>query len=282
MRYDRKALVRGTVEHYIDATLYDFEYRRRRSDIRFYRRLAHRIGGPILELGCGTGRLALPLARDGHQVVGVDLSGSMLARAGARIPRLPRAARQNLLLVRGDMFALPLRRRFPLIIAAFNTLQHVYRSDDLVRLLVDLRRRLAPGGCIAFDVLNPDLDWLVRSSDRRWARTRFKHPDTGEPLVYTTNHEYDPVTQVVMIRIYYDPPEGATGKPRVVRLAHRQYFPEELKTLVANAGLSIAARFGGFGGEPLTGDCESQLLICCRKQDDATITASARGAAAPR
>ncbi|MCA9667036.1 MAG: class I SAM-dependent methyltransferase [Myxococcales bacterium] len=263
-----KGLRRGTRDHYIDAALYDFEYRRRRDDVRFYRALAQKTGGPVLELGCGTGRIALPLARDGIDVLGVDLSEPMLAHARERLARMrPKAARPRVRLVRADMHALPIVGRFKLVIAAFNTLMHVYRSADLVALLSSLRERLAPGGQLAFDVLNPDIEWLARDDSRRWARTRFTHPKSGEKLIYSTNHHYDPVTQVALINIYYEPAsktgagDGA-GRTRVVKLAHRQYFPEELLNLVQQAGLELVTRYGDFDNKALSAFSESQVLVC--------------------
>src|SRR4051812_21772048 len=94
-----------------DAALYDWEYRRRRDDVRFYRTLADERGGPILDLGCGTGRLLIPLVRDGHVVVGLDRSAAMLARAAARRNRLAAPARRRALLVCGDLGQLPVGRR---------------------------------------------------------------------------------------------------------------------------------------------------------------------------
>src|SRR5439155_1181079 len=75
----------GAREHYLDALLYDHEYKRRRHDVRFYRLLGQQFGGPILELGCGTGRLLVPLARDGLEVVGIDHSREMLDRCRERL-----------------------------------------------------------------------------------------------------------------------------------------------------------------------------------------------------
>src|SRR6187455_2476487 len=84
----------GSREHYADAALYDYEYRRRRADVTFYRELAgKRLGGPgrILELGAGSGRVTIPLARDGHSIVAFDQSSAMLDRLRARTEKLPGA-----------------------------------------------------------------------------------------------------------------------------------------------------------------------------------------------
>jgi len=267
--YDLEA---GTSEHYFDAELYDFEYRRRRRDVTFYRELARRwagAGGPIsvLELGCGSGRVLAPLARDGHELLGVDLSPSMLARAAARAAHLPARARARVRLIRADMRSLPLGGSpgVPLVICPFNGLMHLYSRADVVAVLAEVRRVLAPGGRFAFDVLNPDLRWLTRDPHRRWARTRFTHPASGEKLVYTTNQTYEPISQIAYIRIYYEPQGDGPQedkRTRVVRLAHRQFFPAELEGICTAAGFRIEERWGGFSGEPLEGDSESQVMLC--------------------
>jgi SAM-dependent methyltransferase len=267
--YDLEA---GTSEHYADAELYDFEYRRRRRDVTVYRELARRWaggGGPILELGCGSGRVLAPLARDGHDVVGIDLSRTMLARAAARVARLPARAAARVRLMRADMRSLPViagaSSGVPLVICPFNGMMHLYGRADLAAMLAEVRRVLAPGGRFAFDVLNPDLRWLTRDPHRRWARTRFTHPATGEKLVYTTNQTYEPISQIAYIRIYYErdgvEPEESK-RTRVVRLAHRQFFPAELEGICTSAGFRIEDRWGGFSGEPLEGDSESQVVLC--------------------
>lgn len=269
----------GTSEHYLDAALYDYEYRRRRADVNHYRRLARAwgTGKPILELGCGTGRVMVPLLRDGHEVIGLDRSPDMLRQAAARIARLPRAARSRARLVRGDLLQLPFAARFSLIIAPFNVLQHLYARPDLEACFEEVRDHLAATGRFAFDVLLPDLRWLTRDARKRWARTRFSHPTTGEKLEYTTNQTYEPISQIAYIRIYYralsspeiaDPRrrisenQVAPGRTHVVRLAHRQIFPAELEGIVSHTKMRIQDRWGGFSGEDLDGDSESQVLLC--------------------
>src|SRR5262245_14653790 len=117
----------GSREHYVDAALYDYEYRRRRADVTFYRQIAReRLGsqgqGYLLELGAGTGRVTLPLARDGHHVVALDQSSTMLARLRARLASERPAVRPRVSVVEGDLRSFRVRRRFPLVIAAFNVL----------------------------------------------------------------------------------------------------------------------------------------------------------------
>lgn len=253
----------GAEEHYADAELYDYEYRRRRADVRWYADLARRVlgdGGRILELGAGSGRVTVPLARDGHQVVALDQSRPMLAALEARRARLPPTVRDRIEVRTGDLRSFALGRRFGLVIAAFNVLEHLYTRVELDACLRAVRRHLAPGGVFAFDVQLPDPAWLARDPSRRWSRTRFTHPRTGEKVWYSTSHDYDPVSQIAMIRLYYTPDGG--GDEEVVLLSQRKYFPAELEALIAFSGLRVVEQYGDFLGAPLGPDAESQVLVC--------------------
>ncbi|MCS6915879.1 MAG: class I SAM-dependent methyltransferase [Myxococcales bacterium] len=267
----------GSREHYLDPLLYDHEYRRRRRDINYYRRLARQIGTParVLELGCGSGRVLVPLLRDGHEVVGVDLSLPMLRRCKERIARLGPARRARAHLIHADFRDLPLsmegKARFPLIICPFNALMHLYTHQDLERFLGGVRARLAPQGLLALDVLMPDLSWLGRDPARRYGRTRLRHPLSGERLIYSYSVSYDPVTQVAFMRLHYDPEDAPGGEAEqgsgrggwVVHLAHRQFFPQELRALLHYHGFYVERHDGGFDGEPLS-DASTEQVICAR------------------
>ncbi|MEZ4365007.1 MAG: methyltransferase domain-containing protein [Kofleriaceae bacterium] len=253
----------GSREHYADAALYDHEYRRRRADVAFYRGLARRLlGGPgrVLELGCGSGRATLPLARDGHAVVAVDRAPTMLARLEARLARAPAAVRARVTTARGDLRDVAVGGRFPLVIATFNVLEHLYTRVELAACLDRVRAHLAPGGLFAFDVQQPDLRWLSRDPDRRWARTRFTHPVTGARLEYSTSHDYDPISQIALIRLYYAPVDG-DGPTRIVKLSQRKYFPAELEALLAASGFAVHERYGGFDGSPPAADSDTQIVV---------------------
>ncbi len=255
----------GAHEHYCDPLLYDYEYRRRRDDVHFYRRFAdQRLGasGRILELACGSGRVTKALARAGHSVIGLDHSRPMLARAVSRMRHVGRAARERTGFVCADMRSFALGARFPLVIAAFNAFEHLYTRVELSACLERVRAHLAPGGRLVFDVQNPDLRWLARDPRRRWGRTRFTHPRTGERMIYTTNHDYDPISQIVVINLYYDPAPGGSAKPSVVTLSQRKFFPAELEALMASNGFAVEGRYGDFDGSPLDGDSHTQILVC--------------------
>ena len=256
----------GQSEHYDDAVLYDYEYRGRRRDANFYAQLARdhlEPTDPILELACGSGRVTRTLIKAGFAVVGVDRSRAMVARARRRLARLSRAHRERFELVCADMRSLRLGRRFPLVVMAFNSFEHLYTNADVRSCLARVRELLEPGGLFAFDVQNPDLEWLRRDSKVRWAHTEFRHPTSGEELVYSTNHIYDPITQICVIRLYYRPVVvRPSALERTVVLSQRKFFPAELTALVDANGFDLVARYGGFRHEPLIGGTESQVMVC--------------------
>jgi SAM-dependent methyltransferase len=262
----------GAVEPFDDAALYDFEYRRRRDDVHFYRTLAVEQGGPVLDLACGTGRLMVPMLRDGLTVVGVDQAPAMLASAAAKIARLPPAARARALLVRADLrrFAFQgfTRRRaaaasagpeprFTFAVAAFHSVQHLIADRDLTAFLRAARRALDPRGWLAFDVFVPHPRFLERDEKRRWDRTQFRDPTTGQRLVYTVNHHLDRRRRVLLMRMYYQPVDEhgrATGPERVRRLCHRQLGRGEVRALLERAGLRLVAAWSDFAGTAMSLD----------------------------
>ena len=254
----------GATEPFRDAALYDWEYRRRRADIAFYRMLAEERGGPILDLGCGTGRLFIPLLEDGHPTIGVDLSRDMLARAAARRDRMPRELASRGILVRGDLRRLPVRGAFPLIVMAFHTIQHIVDDAELVSLLRAVRALLSPDGWFVFDVFSPSADWMARPPNRRYDRTIFRHPQSGEKTEYSVSHRLDRERRALHMFLHYRPLD-ANGKParhgRRVRLCHRQLPTAEMTSLLDQADLRVLARWGGFAGEPLASDTDSEQHV---------------------
>src|SRR5262249_44966681 len=142
------------------APFYDWENAQTlgRRDVPFWRRVAAGANGPVLELGCGTGRVSLPLARAGVNLVGIDRSGPMLARARRRILKSSNPhIHKSLRLIRGDIRMLPFDdRAFRMVLAPYGILQSLIRPRDLTATLESVARVLAPGGTLGIDLV-PDV-----------------------------------------------------------------------------------------------------------------------------
>jgi len=217
------------------ADLYDLQYAAYRDDVPHYLRLADDLGGPILELGAGTGRLTEALARAGHEVVAVDVAPAMLARARARVTA------PNVRFVEADMRALDLGQQFALVIAPFNTLMHAYTLSDQDSTLAGVHRHLAQGGTFAFDVYQPHLGALgVMRREETWGELA-----EGTELFLIQHHDAE--AQLVESRYYFDEvlTDGLVRR-RTARLLQRYYHRYELERALAQAGFKQVRLFGGF------------------------------------
>lgn len=224
-------------------------------DVAFYRGLARECGGPVLELGCGTGRVLLPIAEDGAACTGLDASAEMLDA----LARKPGAARVERVHARMQDFSLP-GRRFGLIYSAFRAFQHLYTIDDQVRCLAAVRAHLAPGGSFAFDVFNPRLDRVAAPSEPEAEDLRFE--DAGDEVVRFTAQTRDAATQLLDLSMRYERRRsGAAVSSETARFRMRWFTRFELQHLMVRAGFSHVAIFGHFDRQPVRGDSPSLVVV---------------------
>ena len=253
----------GTTSLYLDPTYYDYEYKDRTADVRWYCERYAEAEGPVVELGVGTGRIAARAARAGVRVVGLDLSETMLGRARERKLGLPKGKQGHLLLVRGDMRRFAFDRRFPLISCPFNAFQHLYTREDVEACLGCVRAHLAPGGRFLLDVLMPDLEYLNRPAFKTYAGVKFKHPRFGCHFTYAEQTAFDVTTHLNQMRFLYDRADPIEeGPPSYsIQLSHRYFFPQELEALLHYNGFRILSHGGDFEGGELRADGESQVVV---------------------
>lgn len=254
-----QALRFGTEAHYVDADLYDRNYRRRRYDVRFYESIADEFGGPILELGAGSGRVSLALARRGHEVVAVDRMEPMLDRLRQGLAREPADVRARVGVVRGDLLSLRRKDRFKLVIAPFNVFMHLYSRRDVERALATCRVHLAARGRLVFDVLMPELRAFVRDPMRTY-RSRPITDSSGRKWSYAEQFHYDDETQIQMVTAVLSALDDPS-EVRVLPLAHRQFYPQELEALLHYNGFDVLNRWGDFERGPIRSGCESQVIV---------------------
>jgi SAM-dependent methyltransferase len=248
----------GSLAHYDDPDYYTAAYRRRIDDVQFYVGLAQRVGGPVLEYGVGNGRVALPLARHGLSVVGVDHSAAMLRDLRERLAAEPPPIRKRVRSRRGDMRRLHLGKRFPLVLCPFNAAMHLYTRDDVERFLACVRTHLRPDGLFVMDLAVPSLIDLLRKPERAYRAPRFRHPTTGDVVCYRERYDYDGVRQILFVTSEFEP-LGHPERSWVVPLAHRQFFPQEWEALLHYAGFASLRVEGDFHGGPL--DRSSDVMV---------------------
>ena len=255
-------LLAGSTAHYDDPAYYTKTYRGRLEDVRYYVDLAELRGGPVLELACGNGRVALPIARAGVAVTGVDLSKPMLDDFRARLAAEPAEVRARVSLRHGDMRAVRVKKRFPLVYCPFNALLHLYDRRDVERFLATVSAHLAPGGELVFDISIPEPSELARKPERAYRAPSFVYPardgGKGERVRYTERFDYDKLRQVLFVAMDFAPESGA--EPWMTPLAHRQFYPQELEALLHYNGFAITKQLADFDGSPLKNESMTMIV----------------------
>jgi SAM-dependent methyltransferase len=230
-----------------------------RADVGFYVEEATRAAGPVLELGCGTGRILVPIARAGCTIVGLDSSRQMLERCRANLTREPAAVQQRVTLHQRDMHDPDLgKTTFPLIIAPFRVFQHLTTIEAQLRLLTTVARHLAPQGRFVFDVFNPRFAILVSADGTEREDT----PETRLPdgRVFRRSYRIARVRWVDQVSeselIYY-----VDGERYVQAFEMRWFLPAELQHLLARAGFRVRQVYGDFARGPLVDGAPEQVVV---------------------
>lgn len=212
-------------------------------DAAFYRQLALDCGGPVLELGCGTGRILLGIAQAGIECVGLDVSPAMLQIFRAKAPP------PNLTLVEGRMQHFELGAgRFRLITAPFRAFSHLLTVGEQLAALACIRRHLAPGGQLVFDLFDPKLERIAAPSEPEHLAATFHYQ--GHELRRFDSSLRDHTAQVMTVRMRFEggPPE-LTGS---ADFKLRWFYRYEVEHLLHRAGFAEVAIYGGFDRRPWT------------------------------
>lgn len=231
-------------------------------DIEFYVDLAVRSGGPVLEIGCGTGRVSLPIAAAGVDVVGVDFAPAMLARARERS-----AATEDtggaVEFVEDDMRTLALGRRFPLVIIPARTLYLALTTEEQVETLRRAGSHLAPDGRLAFNLFVPDAELLSDTSEYPTTMGEAVNPATGRRCLLSAVNRPDPVAQTIHSTQTVEELDEAGDVARTVELdvEVRYLFPSEVHVMLEQTGLVAENVYGDFHGAPLDEDSEEMVWV---------------------
>jgi SAM-dependent methyltransferase len=267
MRRDRE-LEAGTSAHYDDPAYYTKAYGDRLADVDYYVELARTRRGPVLEYGCGNGRITLALAQAGVEVVGLDLSSAMLRDLRRRLGALSPEIARRVTLRRVDMRSVRFVRRFALVICPFNAFLHLYDRRSVERFLGRAREHLAAHAELVLDVSMPDPCELARTPERALFAPRFRYPvpasipksEPGPMVRYSERFDYDRFRQILFVGMDFEPLDGSPSW--MTPLAHRQFFPQELEALLYYNGFRVTERYGDFDKSPLRSESPTILLHC--------------------
>jgi SAM-dependent methyltransferase len=251
------------LEEFADAQIYDAEA----SDdtgIAFYSALAQETGGPLLELACGTGRVAIPIARRGFAVTGLDIAPAMLAQARRTSAGLP------VRWVEADARSFDLGERFRLIFLTGNAFQGFLTNADQAALLQRVRAHLHDAGLFAFETRNPrwadgqprEGHFVALAAEPAEAAWPTIIDSSGREVRVSKTWRYDHVAQIVHWTTYRRWQADGQEQTLVTRIALRYTFPQELAALLAHHGFQIERQYGDWNGEPLSAASRSIILVC--------------------
>lgn len=244
------------------APFYDWENAQTlgKRDVPFWRRLALSQSGPVLELGCGTGRVTFPLARDGVRMVGIDRSGEMLQRAVKRKRRLRK--KQAIELVRGDIRHLPFHRStFPLVIAPYGILQSLLRERDLAATLEAVHRVLAPGGIFGLELVADLPAWREYSNRVTLRGTR----PNGARIRLTESVRQDRKRKLTLFDQVYEERRGRAVTRRHFTLTFRTLTVHQMASRLQKAGFQAVTLLGDYQGAPWDLRAEAWILLAQKR-----------------
>jgi len=236
-------------------------------DTSFWVGEAQASGGPVLELGCGTGRVAVPIAQAGVPVVGLDSSAGMLRAARAKARRLGLDA-SVLRFVRSDIRDFSLAQRFPLVIIPFRSFQLLLSVADQYQALASIRNHLEPSGRLIFSLFVPDPELLARDPSTPLYDHEVTDPATGHRLLVWHQNRYDTFNQVVAARTII---EEVDENGQVVRKTYQDYqlrylYRFEAQHLLSACGYRVLDIDGSFRREPLDESSTEMIWVATPSQ----------------
>jgi ubiquinone/menaquinone biosynthesis C-methylase UbiE len=245
------------------APFYDWENARTvgRRDIPFWRRQVVACGGPVLELGCGTGRVLLPMARTGEQVVGLDRSTNMLGLARRRLRRA--RGTDSARLVRGDIRSLPFASdgHFSLVMAPYGVLQSLLRNQDLRRTLVSVQSVLRPGGTFAMELV-PDVPQWGEYEHRV---SHVGHRQGGSARISLVESvRQDRSRQLTVFEQEFTERRDRCRTTQRFSLTFRTLSMRQMTGRLRRAGFTIERLEGDYVGGPWTAEAETWLVVAHR------------------
>lgn len=237
--------------------------RARTQDVAFYRRAVEEFGDPVLELGCGTGRITMALAEIGKRVTGLDLSERMLEQAARKRSALNKEERERVHLVQSDMSKFELGEKFRLVIIPFRPFQHLREVRDQMDCLERVRKHLKPGGRLILDVFQTDPERMHDPVHMRESSlVDYKTADGRQVRISERVAAFHRADQINDVEMIYSVQHPDGRKERLVfAWPLRYFFRYEVEHLLARCGFRVTAEYGDFDRTPIRDDSPEMIFV---------------------
>jgi SAM-dependent methyltransferase len=242
---------------------------RDRQDVVFFVEMARQAGGPVLEIGCGTGRVLIPTAQAGIEIVGLDLSSSMLSICREKLSHESEEVQSKVCLVEADMRRFDLGQDFQLVTTPFRPFQHLMEVEDQLACLASIHRHLNNHGRLVLDLYNPDLSRLIDDKPlNEWEEEpEFEMPDgrkVTRRIRMVSRDLHSQVNEIELVhRVRY--PDGRQDHV-TQRIRMRHFFRYEVEHLLARSGFRIEQLYADYDRSPFGSKYPGELIVLARKK----------------
>ena len=251
------------------ATFYDSTVPyRQREDVGFFVEMASESGGPVLELGCGTGRVLIPTARAGIEIAGLDASPAMLKVCRESLEREPEDVRERVTLVQGDMRNFGLDDRFALVTLPFRPFQHLLEVEDQIACLRCIHTHLKDGGRLVLDLFNPMIERLTEANyPTEYEMEPAATLEDGSEMVRSSRMiARDIARQRIDVELRHDFTfPNARKEQYVENMTLRYFFRYEVEHLLARCGFEVENLYADYARTPFGEIYPGELLFVARK-----------------
>lgn len=237
-------------KHYDALNVHDF-------DIPFYLKQAKQCKGEVLELACGTGRIAIPLANEGINISGIDVSEGMIKQA----KEIAKKQKVDIDFKVLDIRNFDLNKKFALIYLPFNSICHIHDFESIKALFNTVKKHLESNGKFIMSVFKPNMNLLIRKKDEVVTNDSYTNPYNNTEVKHTENNYYNSADQVNYINWIFE----IDKKTEKIPINMRMFFPQELDNYLKFSNFEIINKFGDYAENDFNENSNQQIIVCKAK-----------------